>query len=63
MYKGEKTPLLRIDPAAYWDKGLAKEYVDIQNAHLKALHIESSQFSMKEVQILDFPFVDMKKAV
>jgi len=64
MYKGEKTPLLRIDYAAYWDKNLAKEYVDIQNAHLKELHIESSQFSIKEVQILDFPFVDrIKKLV
>ena len=62
MYKGERTPLLRIDLAAFWDKLLAQEYVDAQNAHLKELRIESSCFSIKEVQILDFPFVDTKKA-
>ena len=60
MYKGERSPLLRIDAAAYWDKALAEEYVAAQNAHLKELHIESSRFTIQEVQILDFPFTDLK---
>jgi hypothetical protein len=60
MYKGERSPLLRIDAAAYWDKALADEYVADQNAHLKELRIESSKFTIKEVQILDFPFTDLK---
>ena len=63
MYKGEKTPLLRIDSAAYWDKELAQEYVRTQNEHLKELHIESSLFAVKELQISDFPFVKIKKPV
>ena len=54
MYKGEKTPLLRIDSYAYWDRELAYEYVAAQNVHLKELNIESSLFTIKEVQILDF---------
>ena len=37
MYKGEKSPLLRIDSLAYWDKALADDYVATQNAHLKEL--------------------------
>jgi len=60
MYKGEKSPLLRIDSLAYWDKALANEYAAIQNAHLKELNIESSVFTIKEVQILDFPFNELK---
>ena len=60
MYKGEKTPLLRIDSSAYWDKELAHEYVIAQNAHLKELNIQSSLFTIKEVQILDFPFIKLK---
>ena len=60
MYKGERSPLLRIDAAAYWDKALADEYVADQNAHLKELRIESSKFIIKEVQILDFSFTDLK---
>ena len=59
MYKGERSPLLRIDAAAYWDKSHADEYVASQNAHLKELHIESSKFTIKEVQMLDFPFTDL----
>jgi len=57
MYKGEKTPLLRIDSSAYWDKELAHEYVAAQNVHLKELNIESSLFTIKEVEISDFPFI------
>jgi len=60
MYKGEKSPLLRIDSLAYWDKTLANEYIAIQNAHLKELNIESSVFTIKEVQISDFPFNELK---
>jgi len=60
MYKGERSPLMRIDAAAYWDKALADEYAAAQNAHLKELGIESSKFTIKEVQILDFPFTDLK---
>jgi len=63
MYKGEKTPLPRIDSSAWWDKEFAQEYVDAQNAHLKELHIESSLFSIKEVQILDFPFMKLEKSL
>jgi hypothetical protein len=57
MYKGEKTPLVRIDPSAYCDKELACEYVAAQNAHLKELNIESSIFTIKELDIFDFPFI------
>jgi hypothetical protein len=62
MYKGEKTPLLRIDPSAYWDKELACEYVVAQNVHLKELNIESSLFTIKEVRILDFPFIKSEES-
>ena len=60
MYKGEKCPLLRIDSSAYWDKALADDYAAAQNAHLKKLNIESSKFTIKEVEILDFPFRQLK---
>ena len=59
MYKGENSPLLRIDSLAYWDKALADEYATTQNAHLKELNIESSRFTIKEVQILGFPFSEL----
>jgi len=62
LYNGEKTPLLRIDSYAYWDKELAQKYVAAQNAHLKELKIESSLFNIKEVQILDFPFSKLEKS-
>ena len=59
MYKGERSPLTRIDSLAYWDKALADDYVATQNAHLKELNIESSAFTIKEVQILGFPFSEL----
>jgi len=62
IYKGENSPLLRIDSLAYWDKALADDYAATQNAHLKELNIESSRFIIKEVQILDFPFSKLMPA-
>jgi len=59
IYKGERSPLTRIDPLAYWNKALADDYVATQNAHLKELNIESSRFIIKEVQVLDFPFSEL----
>ena len=59
MCKGERSPLTRIDPLAYWNKALADDYVATQNAHLKELNIESSRFIIKEVQVLDFPFSEL----
>ena len=57
IYKGERSPLTRIDPLAYWNKALADDYVATQNAHLKELNIERVYY--KRSPNPGFPFSEL----